>query len=72
MLMLVLLLSAAQDADYFPLQKGNELSFRSSNGQTMTRRVGSTAQIKGVECISLQTERGSQKTREWLALAPTG
>ncbi len=72
MLQLALLLGAAQDADYFPLQKGNEWTYAYSNGQTMTMRVGGTSTIKGVECTTLDTERGPQKTREWLALTAEG
>jgi hypothetical protein len=71
-LLALLLCVAAQDADYFPLQKGNEWTYAFPNGQTVTTRVIGTATIKGVECAGLETERGPQKSREWVAVTPEG
>ncbi|HLY07665.1 MAG TPA: hypothetical protein VKW04_00025 [Planctomycetota bacterium] len=73
MVLLALLLGVtAQDADYFPLEKGNEWTYVFSNGQTMTMRVTGVATIKGVECAGVDTERGPLKSREWLAVTPDG
>src|SRR5579872_7196998 len=72
MLLALLLCATVQDADYFPLQKGNEWTYRFSDGQTLTTRVSGTAAVKGVECAIVETERGTLKSREWLAVTPQG
>jgi hypothetical protein len=72
MTLALLLCSAAQDAEYFPLKTGSDWTYALSNGQSLTIRVTGAAAVKGVDCSVVESDLGPQKTREWLAVTPEG
>jgi hypothetical protein len=62
----------ASSQDYFPLQEGNQWTYSTSNGITMTMKVTGFADVGGVRCGIVETDVGGQVNKAYYALDAQG
>ena len=71
-IILLVIVSSAVAADYFPLKEGNQWSYTMSNGMQMTVKVAGFAEVNGIRCAIVESDMGMQTSREYMALDTEG